>query len=129
MTKRKKTKTLLFIVLAYLIAFFVIYILFLNSLVSNTFLNASAYAVSLNFLNSLMAISLFLFSYAGTNQQFMIMNLGGIGVRVFLMIVGIIIILKFLKIDLIDFILVFFVFYFVQLILEIRFFHNFNKKK
>jgi hypothetical protein len=129
MKRRKKSKTLLLIALAYLITFFVLYILLSTGLLSNIFFKASAYAVTLNFLNSLLAISLFLFSYAGTNQQFIIMNLGGLGVRIFLMLVGIIIILKFLKIDLFDFILVFFVFYFVQLILEIRFFYNFNKEK
>ncbi len=129
MKKIKKSKYLLFIIFVYAVLFFVAYFLKNFEVMQAELFKAVGFALLLNFLNSFLAIALFLFSVNGTNRKFLVFNLGGIGVRIFLMLIGIIIILKILKIDLIDFILVFFVFYFVQIFFEIRFFHKFNNKK
>jgi hypothetical protein len=127
--KKRKLVKLLWVVVSYLVLFFLFYFLHLALLVSDSLFHATTYALVLNFLNTFSAVALFVFSFESSSSDFIKKNLGGLGVRVLFMLAGIIIVIKFLKIDLYEFILVFFVFYFVQLFLEIRFFHNYNKSK
>ncbi len=78
MKKRKKTNTLFFVFLTYLIVFFAFYLLFRYGVVGKIFFNAFVYAGALNFLNSLLALSFFIFSIEGSNKKFMTLYLGGI---------------------------------------------------
>ncbi len=89
--------------------------------------NSFLYAALLNFANSLIAISAFSFSASKSDKSFIFFNLGGMVVRLFALLFLIFVIIKFLIIDVYEFILVFFVFYFIQLGVEIFHFANYRE--
>lgn len=118
---RKILKTVVIICLpVYLIAL----ILYAAQIINYTFLLSAVYAGVLNIINFAAASLAFNWSQKKDNNKFLIYNLGGMGVRLFFLLTSVYILLNFLKIDSYAFILVFFVFYFIFLIIEVYFFHN-----
>jgi len=129
MRKNNSSVTIIKVVLIYLFLAVIALIFSFFDVIGMATLKATEFAVGLNFINSLLAVSFFLFTANKSNKIFIIFNLGGMVFRIFLMIFSIIVIIKFLKIDINEFILVFFVIYFVQLFLEIKFYNRFNNKE
>ena len=121
--KRKKLNSITIAILVlYVLSYTAIIILHLNGTVSENFLISSIYAGLLNLINSILAIIFFNRSYRSGSQKFMIYNLGGMGIRLMLLLFAFVIVIKFLNIDNYAFILVFFLFYFISLIFEVLFY-------
>jgi hypothetical protein len=97
-------------------------LLYFFQIIDQLFLNSAIYAILFNIINFVAAVYLFKSSLGKSNNTFLIKNLGGMGLRLIILLLVIFISLKFLNIDRYGFILVFFIFYFVYLILEINFF-------
>ncbi len=102
----------------------ILYILNIFGAISDAVLSSAFYAVLLNFLNSLTAFLLFVYSFEKSNKVFLAANLGGMGFRLFFLLVLVFIFIKFLNIDKYGFILTFFIFYFFSLFLEIFYIKN-----
>ena len=85
-------------------------------------------AICLNLLN----FGIFLFFSRGlkekSNKSFITSALGGIGIRMFFILLSFFIVLKFLKIDKYSFIFTFFVIYIFFLVIEIMLLRNIGKK-
>lgn len=97
-------------------------LLYFFQIIDQLFLNSAIYAILFNIINFVAAVYLFKSSLGKSSNTFLIKNLGGMGLRLIILLLVIFISLKFLNIDRYGFILVFFIFYFVYLILEINFF-------
>jgi hypothetical protein len=97
-------------------------LLYFFQIIDQLFLNSAIYAILFNIINFVAAVYLFKSSLGKSNNTFLIKNLGGMGLRLIILLLVIFISLKFLNIVRYGFILVFFIFYFVYLILEINFF-------
>ncbi len=93
------------------------------------FFTSSIYAGLLNIINSFVAVKLFNISYKKGASSFMIYNLGGLGLRLMLLLVIFVLVIKFLNIDEYGFILIFFLFYFISLIFEVIFYINKTQNK
>lgn len=83
-------------------------------------------ALFLNMANIFFALVLFNFSKNKSNQLFMILNLGGMGLRVLFLLFTFTLSLIFLEIDKYAFIFVFLIFYSISIVFEIK---HFNSKK
>ncbi len=106
----------------------IILILKLTSVIDQiVFISISA-ALLLNLFNLSAALLFYYLSINRSNQVFMLLNLGGMGVRVFFLLIGFVIVLIFLEIDKYAFILVFLILYSLSIITEIKYFHKGNKK-
>ena len=114
-------KTISYLLLLYIVVYSVFGVLFYLKIVDSLFLLSSFYAAILNILNILLAFLLYYLSIGKSNTSFLILNLGGMGVRLLFLLVSVFIFLKFLKIDKYAFIFIFFVFYFLQIIFEISY--------
>jgi hypothetical protein len=99
-------------------------ILYFTHVLNEIVFITSIYAGALNIINFLAASLAFKWTLKKDNKKFLRFNLGGMGVRLFFLLCSIFILLNFLKIDIYAFILVFFVFYFVFLIVEVNYFHK-----
>jgi hypothetical protein len=87
------------------------------------------YAGILSLINVLTAVLLFRYSYKSRHSSFMILNFGGLGIRVFFLLLGFVLVIKLLNIDKYAFILVFFLFYFISLSLEVVYYLQTATKK
>ncbi len=83
-------------------------------------------ALFLNMINLSIALSFYNFSKSKSNQLFLLLNLGGMGVRIFFLLITFTLSLIFLEIDKYAFILVFLIFYSMSIVFEIK---HFNSKK
>ena len=83
-------------------------------------------ALFLNIINLFIALLLYNFSKKSSNQTFLLFNLGGMGVRIFFLLISFTLSLIFLEIDKYAFILVFLIFYSMSIVFEVR---HFNSKK
>ena len=81
--------------------------------------NSVFYACSVAVLNFFAFYFLIEFSFDKSNKTFLIVNLGGMGVRVCCMLLLVFLIIKFLKVDEFEFIFTFFLLYFLFLVYEI----------
>ncbi len=118
---KKKISQILFV---FLIGYIIIGILYWQDLIDQYRLNATLYAGLLNLFNTFLALTLFQLSYKSNNKSFLLMNLGGMSLRLILVAVSVFILFKFLNIDKYGFIFTFFIFYFVLLIIEVDFFRR-----
>ena len=118
---RKILKTVLIVCLPFYAVAIILYFL---SIISELILLSVTYAGLLNIINFTAATFAFNWTLKKNNKKFLIFNLGGMGVRLFFLLLGVFILLKFLKIDFYAFILIFFVFYFIFLIVEVYNFHK-----
>lgn len=116
------------IVYLYLLVYVVLTLLYFFDIISNLFLISSIYAGLLNLLNTFVAVQLFNYSYKSGNSSFMIYNLGGLVVRLMVLLTIFVLVIKFLNIDNYGFILVFFLFYFISLVFEVKFYLKKAKK-
>ncbi|MGD8778238.1 MAG: hypothetical protein PVH88_04675 [Ignavibacteria bacterium] len=112
------------IIIIFLTGYLIIAVLFWQDLIDQHNLNATLYAGLLNMVNTFLALMLYQLSYKKNNKSFLLMNLGGMGLRLFLVVGTIFIFFKFLNIDKYGFIFTFFIFYFVFLIIEVDFFRK-----
>lgn len=88
------------------------------------FITSALYAAILNIFNISLALVFYYLSASKSNKTFLIFNLGGMGLRLFFLLISVFIFLKFLKVDEYAFIFIFFIFYFLQLIFEIGYFNK-----
>ena len=117
------------ILVLYTVVYIVLGILYFNNTISQLFFTSSIYAGILNLINSFVAVKLFNISYKKGASSFMIYNLGGLGLRLMVLLVIFVIVIKFLNIDEYGFILIFFLFYFISLIFEVIFYINKTQNK
>jgi len=110
------------IIYLYIIIYSLLLILYFTNILSQLFLISTVYAGILNLINTFAAVKIFNKSYQSSNSIFMIYNLGGLGIRLFILLIAFILAIKFLNIDKYAFILVFFLFYFISLIFEVIFY-------
>lgn len=126
--KRRKlkgrAKIVIFSALSILLILFFLY--FLNFIDSKILISCGAAGV-ITFLNYFAASYLFKISIRRSTGDFMVLALGGMVLRLFLLIIVVVLVLKFLNIDKYAFIFTFLMFYFSLLILEIRFYHEYQK--
>ncbi|MCF8260854.1 MAG: hypothetical protein K9J12_08770 [Melioribacteraceae bacterium] len=86
-------------------------------------------AVIINSINFVVAIKLFDSAIGKSNQIYLIYTLGGMVGRLFAMLILILLVILFLNIDKSTFILLFFIFYFSLLSLEIVYFLEIAKSR
>lgn len=111
----------------FFIGYLLIGLLYYSGIISHTFFIASIYAGILNLVNSLVAILLFNKVSEKSYNLFLLANLGGMIGRMFFILISVVVVIKFLNIDKYGFILVFFVYYFCLLLIEIWYFYNQSK--
>ena len=110
------------IIMTVILIYTCLYFLYLFNQISVEFLTASIYSGLLNLANAFAAIAIFNTAVKKNNKGFLILNFGGMTVRLLLLLVSIFIFFKLTSIDKYGFIILFFVFYFVFLIYEINHF-------
>lgn len=107
------------IAIFYLSSFIIVLILNYFKIINELRFFSIIYAGILSLINVLAAVLLFRYSYKSRHSSFMIFNFGGIGVRIFFLLIALVLVIKLLNIDKYAFILVFFLFYFISLSLEV----------
>jgi len=110
------------ILFLFIIVYICIFALYKSGHVSYEFLNASFYAGVINGLNAVATVLSFNYALGKSGSLFMIYNMGGMVARMFILLIVILILLKFLNIDKYGFIFIFFILYFISLALEINYF-------
>lgn len=98
----------------------VIYLLNSMELITPVTKDSVLYACAISFINFIVFIVLAEFSNKKSNKVFLIYNLGGMAIRMVLMLVLVFLTIKFLKIDEFKFIFAFFLLYVFFLIYEIH---------
>ena len=93
-------------------------LIFANSL-SVEIGNALILAIVISVLNFLLFLGSFNYSVKKSNKIFLLFIIGGMGIRLLLMLAAVFISIKFLKVDLVGFIFGFFIWYVFLLIYEI----------
>lgn len=79
-----------------------------------------SYAVLISIVNFSVFVILTEYSYKKSNKLFLLYNVGGMGVRIFLMLLLVFITIKFLKVDEFEYIFTFFLLYILFLVCEIN---------
>lgn len=93
-------------------------LIFANSLIVEVG-KALIAAIIISVLNFLLFLGSFNYSNGKSNKIFLIFIIGGMGIRLFLMLAAVFVSIKFLKVDLVGFIFGFFIWYVFLLIYEI----------
>ncbi len=104
------------------------YVLSLTAVIDHKSFVSIITALFLNLINLFTALFLYHLSINRSNEVFMILNLGGMGVRVFFLLFGVMMSLIFLEIDKYAFILVFLIFYSLSIYVEIKYIYKENLK-
>lgn len=106
--------------------FFIIlsFTFYMCDLISSDIFISIVYALLLNYINICASLILFEKTYNKGNKIFLLGTMGGMGIRMFFLLIAIFVILKFIAINKIVFILIFFTFYFILLALEASYFHK-----
>ena len=81
--------------------------------------NALILSIVISVLNFLLFLGAFSYSVKKSNKIFLIFTIGGMGIRLLIMLAAIFLSIKFLKVDLVGFIFGFFIWYVFLLIYEI----------
>lgn len=113
---QKKAKTALMISVITIV--FLSLLVFVNSL-SFEIGNALILAIVISVFNFLLFLGSFNYSVKKSNKIFLLFTVGGMGIRLLLMLAAVFVSIKFLKVDLVGFIFGFFIWYFFLLIYEI----------
>ncbi len=127
--KRKNNNIYLSIILIYVVITAIFTAVYYAGIMSPDSLKAFIIALSLNFINAITAYPLMKRGAAGTNQQFLIFSLGGMLLRILFLLMIIFIIIKFMNVNLIEFLIGFFVFYFAFLVWEMYYYAKRTVKK
>ena len=105
----------------FLFLYLIIFILVVSNTISYWSFLSTLYAGILVFINFAAAAFLYKLSIDKSNKIYLLFNLGGMGIRIAFLLISIVLVIKFLKIDKYAFILVLFIFYFVALIFELKY--------
>ncbi|OGU53910.1 MAG: hypothetical protein A2V66_17050 [Ignavibacteria bacterium RBG_13_36_8] len=124
MIKRRIGKICKYVIGFLIVSYLFICIVYKFDIISKPFLYAVHYAVIINLVNSSIAFLLCEFSFRKSNKTFLISVIGGMSIRLIILLAVIFISLEFLNIDKYGFILTFFIFYFYLLIIEINYLQN-----
>ena len=116
-------KTIIYI---YFPPYIITYLLKIFDIINITIELSIFLALFLNIINLFLALLFYNFSKNRSNQTFLLFNLGGMGVRIFFLLISFTLSLIFLEIDKYAFILVFLIFYSMSIVFEVR---HFNSKK
>ncbi len=103
--------------------------LYLFELISSLMFLSVSFAIIINVINFLISTLLFTWSVEKSNTQFLLFNLGGMGIRLLFLLITIFIATKFLNVDIYGFILVFFIFYFMFVIMNVVYYHTMCESK
>jgi len=120
---REILKTIIYI---YFPPYIITYLLKIFDIINITIELSIFLALFLNIINLFLALLFYNFSKNRSNQTFLLFNLGGMGVRIFFLLISFTLSLIFLEIDKYAFILVFLIFYSLSIVFEVR---HFNSKK
>ena len=120
---REILKTIIYI---YFPPYIITYLLKIFDIINITIELSIFLALFLNIINLFLALLFYNFSKNRSNQTFLLFNLGGMGVRIFFLLISFTLSLIFLEIDKYAFILVFLIFYIMSIVFEVR---HFNSKK
>jgi len=104
------------------------YVLNLTAVIDHKTFVSIFTALFLNLINLFAALLFYYLSINRSNQVFMLLNIGGMGVRVFFLLFGVMMSLIFLEIDKYAFIFIFLIFYSVSIYIEIKYFYKVNQK-
>ncbi|MCX6173202.1 MAG: ATP synthase subunit I [Ignavibacteriales bacterium] len=113
---QKKAKIAL--IISVITIMFLSLLIFMNSL-SVEIGNALILAIVISVLNFLLFLGSFNYSVKKSNKIFLLFTVGGMGIRLLLMLAAVFVSIKFLKVDLVGFIFGFFIWYVFLLIYEI----------
>lgn len=102
--------------------FVLLFVLFKTGTISSTFLYASFYSALINLANVVASLFAFNYSLEKGNKTFLLYNMGGMLLRILLLLAAILIFLKFLNIDKYGFIFTFSILYISFLVVEINYF-------
>lgn len=105
-----------------LCVFVLLFVLLKTGTISSAFLYASFYGGLINILNVLASLFAFNYSLEKGNKTFLLYNMGGMLLRMLLLLAAILILLKFLNIDKYGFIFTFSILYISFLVVEINYF-------
>ncbi len=120
---RNILKTIIYI---YFPPYIITYLLKIFDIINITIELSIFLALFLNIINLFLALLLYNISKNRSNQTFLLLNLGGMGVRIFYLLISFTLSLIFLEIDKYAFILVFLIFYSMSIVFEVK---HFNSKK
>jgi len=104
------------------------YVLYLTSVIDHKSFVSIFTALFLNLINLFAALLFYYLSINRSNQVFMLLNIGGMGVRIFFLLFGVMMSLIFLEIDEYAFIFIFLIFYSISIYVEIEYFYKVNQK-
>lgn len=104
------------------------YVLNLTAVIDHKTFVSIFTALFLNLINLFAALLFYYLSINRSNQVFMLLNIGGMGVRVFFLLFGVMMSLIFLEIDKYAFIFIFLIFYSISIYIEIKYFYKVNQK-
>ena len=120
---REILKTIIYI---YFPPYLITYLLKIFDIINITVELTIFLALFLNIINLFFALLFYNFSKNRSTQVFLLLNFGGMGVRIFFLLISFTLSLIFLEIDKYAFILVFLIFYSTSILFEIK---HFNSKK
>lgn len=116
-------KIIIIISTIYIVLITTITNLYIFNIVDKDFVLSSVYAGILNLVNIIIAFGAFEASNEKSNQKFLILNLGNMVLRILLILITIVVLFLFIKIDIVGFLLIFFPIYFIFLALEVYYFN------
>jgi hypothetical protein len=126
--KRAMRKILKTIIYIFFPPYLITYLLKLFEVIDITVELSIFLALFLNIFNLFFALLFYDFSKNRSTQAFLIFNFGGMGVRIFFLLITFTLSLIFLEIDKYAFILVFLIFYIISLVYEIKHFNSIKNK-
>lgn len=106
----------------------ILYVLYLTAVIDHKSFVSIFTALFLNLINLFAALLFYYISISRSNQLFMLLNIGGMGVRIFFLLFGVMMSLIFLEIDKYAFIFIFLIFYSTSIFTEIKYFNRVNQK-
>lgn len=127
--KKRISNPYLRIILIFILFFALFYTAFLAGIMSADSLKGFLAGLSLNLLNALAAYPSIEKAVKGNNREFLLYSLGGMSVRIMFLLMAIFIIIRFMNVNLIEFLIGFFVFYFAFLIWEVYYYNLRSIKK
>ncbi len=104
------------------------YVLNLTAVIDHKSFVSIFTALFLNLINLFAALLFYYLSINRSNQVFMLLNIGGMGVRIFFLLFGVMMSLIFLEIDEYAFIFIFLIFYSISIYVEVEYFYKVNQK-
>lgn len=111
-------------IISTIIIYVLIFIALFVKLININIVIASVVAWFINSMNFVASIWMFNKGFRKPNKEFLIYTLGGMGIRLFFMLILIFISIQFLNIDKYGFIFTLVLIYFINLIIEVNYFRK-----